>query len=160
MGRCGDAKAGILVVPKLGRTPSSARKRASRGQISGHFGPVTALLPFFPAPNEPFSCSSALSQVLRVGYRGEEQVTCALAHGGLGVTKHRLGDLLEMAVLGALGFEFDAAAGWVSGIIIPAEGVGFYGAEGLLEQKLLVVKPVVCLPLYWKRRLGGDITAS
>lgn len=70
------------------------------------------------------------------------------------------GDLLEMAVLGALGFEFDAAAGWVSGIIIPAEGVGFYGANGLLEQKLLVVKPMVCLPFYWKRRLGGDITAS
>lgn len=80
--------------------------------------------------------------------------------GGLGVMKHHLGDLLEMAVLGALGFELDAAAGWVSGIIIPAEGVGFYGANGLLEQKLLVVKPMVCLPLYWKRRLSGDITAS
>lgn len=87
-------------------------------------------------------------------------MTCALAPGGLGVTKHRRGDLLEMAVLGALGFELDAAAGWVSGIIIPAEGVGFYGANGLLEQKLLVVKPMVCLPLYWKRRLRGDITAS
>lgn len=61
---------------------------------------------------------------------------------------------------GALGFEFGAAAGGVCGIIIPAEGVGFYGADGLLEQKLLVVEPMVCLPLYWKRRLGGDITAS